>query len=121
MSQEQAVIDFARQGVTLWRDGDALRYRTRKGAMTPSVRAVLDSRRDALLPYLPTAAPPIIKGRKLTPELWRDWQQWVAHELERLKTETNEDREPILNPETGEPLTDPFADENEWEESENCS
>ena len=58
------------QGVTLWAEGDALRYRARPGALTPERVAWLRDHKPAILA--------VLKVRRLAPEVADELLQFWA-------------------------------------------
>ena len=60
MSAARLLCDLERRGIVLWRDGEALRYRAPAGVITPAVRAIITTHKNALVPLLSDMPP----GRK---------------------------------------------------------
>ncbi|MET0400916.1 MAG: MupA/Atu3671 family FMN-dependent luciferase-like monooxygenase [Cystobacter sp.] len=52
MSAEELVAELSRQGVTLWVEGDRLKYRAPKGALSPETLSQVASQKAALLEHL---------------------------------------------------------------------
>ena len=57
MTATELLADLAQQGVQLWVEGDRLRYRAPKGALTPSLRDGLLAHKSELLALLPPPQP----------------------------------------------------------------
>ena len=82
-----SVADFidvlARQGVELWFEGERLRFRAPKGALTEDQRGALSARREEVLGYLRSLA----AGKTTTCRLSYSQQSlWFLHQQERETT-----------------------------------
>ncbi|ADO71805.1 non-ribosomal peptide synthase-like protein [Stigmatella aurantiaca DW4/3-1] len=78
MSPEELMAELSKQDVTLWVEGERLKYRAPKGALSPETLSLLSTHKAALLPYLRRLA---AEGESVHPLSHGQQALWFVHQL----------------------------------------
>lgn len=95
---DKLLTDLRQQGVTLWLEGDRLRYRSPEGALTPDLIAELKSRKSEILAFLQqvntastASRPPLVATDRSesAPLSFAQQRFWLLHQFEPDSSDNN--------------------------------